>query len=63
MREEQIVYEKGNLWVCEEAKGVYTVWLTGITHSTKVGTVSYPDDPEKAWDRVVRMVNNKFNGD
>lgn len=43
MRESDIMYENGEYWVCR-GRGGYTVYETGLTHST--ADSSYPRDAD-----------------
>lgn len=41
MKESDILYEKGNYWVCASNKGGYEVYRIGITHSTRCAIIGY----------------------
>jgi hypothetical protein len=43
MREKDILYERGDYWVCRVAK-TYTVYRNGVTHSTPDS--SYAETPD-----------------
>jgi hypothetical protein len=35
LKEEDILYQKGNYWVCEDLKGYYGVYRDTITHAER----------------------------
>lgn len=48
LTETDIVYERGDFWVACEGPGLFRVYESGATHSTRVGTFHFAADPGKA---------------
>jgi len=58
-REEDIVHEEGPYWAAKEKPGVYHVYQTGLTHSTRVGIHSYKDNPDRAKESAIADVKRR----
>lgn len=43
MKENDILYENGDYWVCREHYG-FAVYKTGITHSVRVASIGFKGD-------------------
>lgn len=49
-KESDILYERGDFWVCKNTRGDFEVYQHGATHSTRVAVVghSFPNAFERA---------------
>lgn len=64
IKESQIMHENSPFWVLDTLKtGQYYVMQDQLTHSVRVGTVHYSNDPELALKRAINECNKRALND
>ena len=62
MRESEILYQIGPLWVCKGKHGIghYEIWKDNyaVNHAVRVGTYHFSDRPDYALEREIQRAND-----
>jgi len=61
-READIMHEDGNYWVLKVKTGL-EVYRAGVTHSTRVAQIGWPDDEPKAMGYALREIERRKAAD
>jgi hypothetical protein len=61
LTESDILYEKGNYWICMSPSGGYEVYHNTITHAERVAIIGYKG--EKGFERAKLECDKRYNSD
>lgn len=60
MLKEKIIYELDNRFIIKRGIGHYQVFENGVTHATRIATVHYSGDPDKALTIAKKYAHKEF---